>query len=554
MRRLISLIVLPLLVAVLIIGCGGSDGPVHTVPTPLKEVKVAYDPNKARLFEDLLNAYNAGAAVKVRGVKMEIPQMVEAVPGGDLVAVSPDSAIWLESFDQAWQSSHPGASSIVGTTVRYATTPVVIATWRGRESELGARSERGWASLLQRASQDTHYRWSHGSPRASASGMLALVAEFYAGANKTYGLTKADADRQEVRDYVAKIEKTIARYGGESDAALVEYLLKEGQSALSAMVMPEASVFDFNRRSRGSKLEAIHPVEGTLMLDHPLVLLETAALTPEQRRAFLEFARFLSGPEAQEVVVRNGYRPVDLAFDMSKSPLRSEGMSVEQPRLMQMPATGTLSYLRVAWASGLKRRANIILVADISGSMEGEKLKRAQEAMVSFIKQIPSDEERVGLIAFATDIEAVVPLDRLGDNRQRLLAQIEDLAPTGKTAFFYATWRAHQMLVELGDTERINVVVAMTDGKENASASFSQRNIPGVGLVPRIVGGSASDAGPLVEAMKQSRPSVLVFAVAYGADAELDVLKSMVSPFGGQAYNAEPDTIRRLYELISQNF
>jgi len=91
--------------------------------------------------------------------------------------------------------------------------------------------------------------------------MLALVAEFYAGAGKTFGLGKADADREEVRRYVAQIERTIARYGGESDAALVEYLLGDGRRALSATVMPEASIFDFNQRSRGDKLYSIHPTE-----------------------------------------------------------------------------------------------------------------------------------------------------------------------------------------------------------------------------------------------------------------------------------------------------
>ncbi|MBI4317344.1 MAG: substrate-binding domain-containing protein [Chloroflexi bacterium] len=519
-----------------------------------REIKVAYDPNKGRLFDELLAAYNARAAVKVQGVKLDIPQMLEALPSAGFVAISPDSAIWLESLDRAWQEARPGASSIVGTTIRYATTPVAIATWRGRESELGAGDERGWATLLQRSSRDASYRWSHGSPRASASGMLALVAEFYAGAGKTYGLTKADADHEDVRRYVAQIEKTIARYGGESDAALVEYLLKEGQTALAAIVMPEASVFDFNQRSKGSKLYAIHPAEGTLMLDHPLILLETPELTPEQRRAFLEFARFLTGADGQAIVVKHGYRPIDLAFDVQKSPLGAEGLSAGQPRLLQMPAAGTLTYLRAAWASGLKRRANIILVVDVSGSMQGDKLQRTKEALTSFLKQVPSDEERVGLATFSSDFREVVPLGRLGDNRQQLLAQVDQLKAEGNTALFYAVWRAHRLLAQRADAERINVVVAMTDGIENASPSFSQRNVRDVGTVPQIVGRSVKETGPLVNALKKNGAGILIFTVAYGSDADLNMLGSLASAFGGQGYGADPNTIRKLYELISQNF
>jgi len=553
MKRLTSLLILSLILAPLLSACCPFFSP-GTADSALKEIKIAYDPNKASLFEDLVKTYNAKASVKVQGVKMEIPDLLEAVPQGDLVAISPDSSTWLESIDQAWQDAHPGSASVIGTTIRYATTPVVIATWQGREGELGAAGQRGWASLLQRASQDQNYRWSHGSPRATASGMLAVVAEFYVGAKKTFGLSKADADSEDVRRYVAEIEKTIARYGGESDAALVEYLLKEGPNALSATVLPEASVFDFNQHSRGNKLYAVHPAEGTLMLDHPLILMETASLTPEQRRAFLDFSQFLTSADGQAIVAKHGYRPTDLAYDMEKSPLKSEGLSTEQPRIMQMPSTGVLAYLKSTWATGLKRRANIMLVVDVSGSMEGDKLKRTKEALVSFVKQVPSDEERIGLVAFSSDFYEIVPLGRLGDNRQALLAEIDRLAAGGNTAFFYATWRAHHVLTQLHDTERINVVVAMTDGVENASKNYSGRNIPGIGTVPKLTGKNDRDTAPLVSALQQTDPGVLVFTVAYGSDADLNVLNAIASPFGGQSYRADPDTIRRLYELISQNF
>ena len=554
MKRATAMISLLLLLATLASGCGEAETALKPAGGPLREIKIAYDPNKARLSEDLVNAYNARAAIKVRAAKMEIPEILEALPRGELIAVSPDSSIWIEHLDKAWKEANPDASSIVGTTVRFATTPVVIATWKGREGELGNSDERGWAALLRKASEDANYKWSHGSPRASASGMLALVAEFYAGAGKAFGLSKADADQESVRKYVAQLERTIARYGGESDAALVEYLLKEGERGLSALVMPEASAFDFNQRSKGAKLYAIQPVEGTLMLDHPLILLETAKLTPELRRAFLDFARFLTGSEAQALVVKHGYRPVDLTIDMARSPLAAEGISTAQPRLLQMPSAGVLSYLRSAWASGLKRRANIMLVVDVSGSMEGEKIQRTKEALVSFIKQVPSDEERVGLSIFSSDYRELVPLGRLGENRSALLAQIDQLDAGGSTSLYYSIWRAHRLLAQQADPERINVVVAMTDGQENSSSNFNNRDRPGVGRVPQITGKNNKDVGPLTNALKQSGSGVLIFTVGYGNDADMNVLGSIASSFSGTAYRADPNTIRKLYDLISANF
>ncbi len=530
------------------------DELVSDDPYKISEIKIAYDPNKADLFETLVSSYNKNAKIKVNPVKMEIADLLNSPKDGQIVAVSPDSSIWLDTIDNLWQRANPDSPSIVGTTVRYATTPVIIAVWQGQEDSLGKAGQAGWNSLLNKASKDSSFKWSHGSPKASASGMLALIAEFYVGAGKTYGLTKQDADNQTVREYVANIQKTISRYGGDSDAALVDYLLQDDKKTLSAVVLPEASVFDFNRKSKTSKLKVIQPSEGTLMLDHPLVLLERTTLNPEQRKAFLEFARFLTSSEAQSIVAEKGYRPIDLAYDMEKSPLVLQGISVAMPSLMQLPSPGTVNYLREAWASGLKRRANIILLADVSGSMAGLKMSNAQNALLSFIDQVPSDEERVGLAIFSTDFEYVVKLDKLANNRKQLIAEINDLYADGKTALYYAIWRSHRILAELNDKDRINVVVAMTDGQENASINYSQRNVPGVGRVPAIVGSNTSNVTPLLNALKSADPNILIFTIGYGSDADMKILRNIATEMGGQAYTADTNNIRKLYELISQNF
>ncbi|MDP2662741.1 MAG: vWA domain-containing protein, partial [Dehalococcoidia bacterium] len=201
-----------------------------------------------------------------------------------------------------------------------------------------------------------------------------------------------------------------------------------------------------------------------------------------------------------------------------------------------------------------KRRANIILVMDVSGSMEGDKLGRAKDALVSFLRQVPSDDERIGMVAFASNYQEMVPLGRLGDNRQQLLNAADQLSAGGNTAFFYAVWRAYLSLSQRNDPERINVVVAMTDGQENASKNFSQTDVSGVGRVPQIVTSSVKDVSPLVKALKNTGAGIQVFTVGYGSDADMTVLSSLAGSFGGQAYQADPATIRKLYELISQNF
>ncbi|MDO8670445.1 MAG: VWA domain-containing protein [Dehalococcoidia bacterium] len=550
MRKLLAFVATLLL---LLAGCDALSDKLTGSNTALKSIKIAYSPEKAKLFEELVADYNGRAAVKIDAVKAEWPDMLEAAANGAFVAVSPDSSIWLEALDKAWVDAHPDSSSAIGTTTRFATSPAVIATWAGREGELGSAQSRGWSSLLARAKADASYRWSHGSPKASASGLLALTAEFYSAAGKTYGLAKIDADREDVRKYVADVERTIARYGGESDAALVDYLLGDGQNVLSAVVMPEASVIDYNRRSKGKQLVAVYPVEGTLMLDHPLVLLETPQLTPDQRRGYLDFARYLRSPEGQKIVAANGYRPIDIGLDLAAagSPLKpANGVSPSQPILLQIPSAGVLDYLKQAWATGLKRRANIILVVDTSGSMgDNSKLVRAKEALGSFLKQIPSDQERVGLSTFSDNYQELIPLDTLAKNRQKLDYAVSGLTPSGGTALYYAIWAAQRTLAAKLDPERINVVVAMTDGLENKS-----QDLAGKSGVPILTTRTSNDPSALIKAMQTNGQGVLVFTIGYGSDADMTGLGKIATAFGGQSYRADTATIKKLYELISQNF
>ena len=48
--------------------------------------------------------------------------------------------------------------------------------------------------------------------------------------------------------------------------------------------------------NQADKLVALYPAEGTFWADHPLALLETPALTDNQRRTFQAFREYLASP------------------------------------------------------------------------------------------------------------------------------------------------------------------------------------------------------------------------------------------------------------------
>ena len=281
-------------------------------------LQVACSPEKRSLFEELAKQFAAsgiktpqGKRIDLQVAYLEPDSLVEEALQGKFQAVTPDSTIWLTYLDRAWQDQEGTDAPLVGETARYAISPVVIAMWEDTARSMGYPDRAlGWSDLLAKAQADPDFKWSHPST-SSASGLLATLAEFYAAAGKTRGLTREDVTAQSTLDYVGAIEKSVVHYG-EGESAIVEQLLDKSSSQLDAFVVQEQLVIYFNARSNNRKLVAIYPVEGTLWEDHPLAFLELPQTTSEQRLAFAAFKEFLQSSESQMLILENGYRPTDL--------------------------------------------------------------------------------------------------------------------------------------------------------------------------------------------------------------------------------------------------
>jgi Ca-activated chloride channel family protein len=524
------------------------DGEELATPAPQSALTVAYSPEKALIFATLIEQFNAkglkdsdGKPMRVEAIELDPEAMVDAVLDGSAVfqAMTPDSAVWLGQLDAAWsEQTGDETATAVGETVRYAVSPVVIATWESLAREIGWPDRSvGWQDLLSRAQSDPEFRWSHPST-SSASGLLATLAEFYAGAGKTRGLTIEDVTAQETLDYVAALEKTVRYYGEGDELALIKQALVEGRDFLDAFVVQEQMVTYFNTHRQGQeRLVALYPAEGTLWEDHPLALLETAGLMPFHRQVFAEFRDYLLSPEAQQLILRHGYRPADLytPLDGPGSPLTAEnGVNPAEPKTtLQVPSASVIEVVRDVWWY-TKRHTNVYLVVDTSGSMRGEKLAQAQIALNVFLDQIRGDVERVGMIQFATGVNTLVYLDELGNNRTALEAEVDRLQAQGDTALIDGVYEAHRRLQDLGDTERINAIVVMTDGQENNSTTSLRQ---------------------LVRVLSEDSPvQIVVFCIAYGSDADMGTLQIIAEPSGGQVYRGDLETIRDLYKILSTYF
>ncbi len=519
-------------------------------------VTLAYSPEKAALIKDLTAKFNATKprtpdreVMQIALVELTSEEMVNQALAGEpaFQALTPDSSLWLDQLNRRWAQAQaagqePGAIAprITGEAVRYAISPIVIAAWENVARDLGWPDRPvGWTTLQTKAQQDSSFRWSHPST-AYASGLLATLAEFYAGAGVQRGLTVEMAQDPKTVEFVSAIEKTVKFYG-EAELAVIQRVVQDGPKTLDAFVISEQLVVAFNTAVYGrppARLVALYPAEGTLWADHPLALLETPEITANQRRTFQAFREFLATAESQTTILRAGYRPADLSIPLGSpgSPLvAANGVDPAQPQTtLQLPAPDVVQVVQNVWAL-TKRKANVILVVDTSGSMDGDKLTNAQVALRTFLAQIPTDQERVGLVEFNSGVTNIIELDTLAANRAALTGAVDTLQANGNTALLDAVRTAYVRLQRQADPDRINAIVAMTDGKENASAvSVSQ-------LTREIRTGN-------------EQVPVVIFAIAYGRDADYDMLRAIAEASGGQVREGNTETIRELYKILSSYF
>ncbi len=119
----------------------------------------------------------------------------------------------------------------------------------------------------------------------------------------------------------------------------------------------------------------------------------------------------------------------------------------------------------------LEERApvNIAIVIDKSGSMGGEKIKRAKEAAIMALNRM-ADDDIVSIITYDTKVNIISPATRVGDSRD-IKAKINQLRPGGSTALYAGTKHGIREIREFLSENFVNRVILISDGLANVGPS-----------------------------------------------------------------------------------
>jgi Ca-activated chloride channel family protein len=532
---------------------GGSKAAGGKAPAGAVRVSFAYSPEKEVLLKPLIQRFNESGAkvgdrpVFVEGTNIASGDAERKIAQGRLetTAWSPASSLWgrLLNFEADAQYVADDNPSIVRT-------PLVIAMWEPMARALGyprkpvgfrdilrlSTSNQGWAQYGK--PQYGKFKLVHTNPDFSTSGLSAVVAEYYSATGKKEGLVEKDISGAGARKQVRDIERSIVHYG-DTTLFIADQMRRRGPGYASAVAMEEATLLDFNKNRGGQpKLIAIYPDEGTFYSDNPFLVLDAPWVRPEQRDGAKAFQEFLAKEISPEVAAKAGFRPADLHTKPVKPVTKENGVDPAQPkRVLGLPSPPVLDRVRSAWRQD-RKPANVLLVLDTSGSMNDEnRLTRAKDGLKAFLKEV-SPNDRVGLTIFSERVQPLVPIAPVRQNKAKLNSTIKDLIADGGTAFHDATSQGVAQVKKLGDHERINAVVVLTDGEDTDSAK------------------SIDEVVQELDAQGDSESAVRVFTIAFSASAlgAEEGLKRIAAASGGKAYQGSTEDIETVYRSISSFF
>lgn len=547
---IVAAIAAVVIAAVATTGGGGEDGGGADVPKDAVRVTFVLSPEKEELLRPLVRAFNesgataGGKPVRVLGQVVASGEAQAEIARGRLKPVvwSPASSFWGRLLNLATDRE-----LVADDNPSLVRTPLVIAMWEqlakaygypGKSlsyADLTKLATEGWAAVGR--PEFGRFKYVHTNPDFSTSGLSAVAASYYATAGKKEGLTIADVRSDAVRGKVRALEQSIVHYG-DTTLFIADEMRKGGPGYASAVAMEEATLLDFNRRARsGQKLVAVYPQEGTFFSDNPLITLDADWVTAAQRDGARQFVKFLGDRVDPELAARFGFRPADEATAPGARISAANGVDPKQPaRVLRVPEARVLDAIRNAWRQD-RKPARVMLVIDNSGSMgEENKMELAKDGLQLFLREV-SDRDAVGLTRFSTDIEPLVPIAPMSENRARLRDAVAALFPDDETRVHDATVEAVRAVRRDFDEERINAVVVLTDGQDTASSRTQDQVVRELEAEGRREGAR-----------------VRVFTIAYGQEADEKVLARFAAATGGKAFVASTDDVESVYRSISSFF
>ncbi len=518
-------------------GFGSDEGP----PRNAAIVNVTANSSLDGWLTDATEQFNAAEVETAAGnqiyVQLNLADSGEAIT--DITDTDLNPSLWIPA-ENVWVNvlADQGNNNYLNDCESLANSPLVIATWRPVAEALGWPSlPLGWldvGSLAADPSAWNYYsggeygdslRLGHTHPGLSGSGASTLLAIVQAAESKSDAVSVEDIQQPIVQASVGAFEAAVSWFSS-STGDLGRTMAERGNQFLGAGVMYESDVVS----NGDGELVPIYPLEGTFVANHPACINDQGEA--EVQEASRLFREYLLGDEAQQLAVSNGLRPANQSTEIGSPLDPSRGVDLEEPRIVfDSPGIDTLYAAQELWQSA-RKDVNLVMLLDVSGSMEGDKMEQMRSAAIQFVEQM-GDDDLITIIAFSHELPLVVNNQRVETSREQVIASIDNLEAYGDTALYDAIGIGATILEQNSTPDTANALVVLTDGQD----TYSYRYEFNQDLIDLAAGDGTT-----------------VFSIAYGDDADVDILSRLALGANGNFFRGDEASIAAIYDEMSAAF
>lgn len=470
------------------------------------------------------------------------------------VVWSPGDQSWIDEANRIWRDRN--AKALIPETCEPSIlAPIGFAMWRPMAEALGwpdkpiswddiaalSADSQGWASKGH--PEWGQFKFGHTHPDYSNAGLLSMTALAYSAMGKTEGLTANEVYSNPVVEAFRGVEANTYHYGLQN-RPLMQILAQRGPEYLHAITSSEAETLKANAEFGATMrypLVFIFPSKGTFWSEQPYCILDGDWVTDEQKEAAKTFQKYLLDKKQQELAITYYLRPVDAAIPLH-APLTLEGGT--DPRVtrlsvpaLQSPSADISSAVKDVFHQ-TKKKSTIVLLLDGSGSMDGEKIKNAVASSINFVNRLDTNDQIYVMVFGGEGNVYELGGGRAGDVGEELVAKLNGVYANGSTPLYDSVCAATTKVNDLQVTDQTNGIkrlygiVLLSDGMDTSSVNTQNQMF---GCLP---------SGENVEGTK-------VFTIAYGSDADADLMLRIANRTNGKTFTGDPTSIETIYIAIS---
>lgn len=388
-----------------------------------------------------------------------------------------------------------------------------------------------WRDIADKAAAG-ELRFAMTNPASSNSGFSALVGVASALAQTGDALRVEEINTEALRRFFAGQVLTAGSSGWLADAYVAN------QDRIDGLINYESVLLQLNQDNQlAEKLYLIYPKEGIITADYPLLL-----INPDKREQYQKLVDYLRKPEMQRAIMeRTLRRPVNLQVEMGDRFPKQVLVELPFPNDVQV-----LDRLIDGYLDQQRRPAHTVYVLDVSGSMDGNRLRDLRTALLGLTGLDTSltgqfarfrSREIITMVPFSADVEEVTnftvddPTGQ-GSDMGAIRQAIEALTAGGGTAIYTALRKAYETVDAAypTDPQRYYSIVLMSDGENNEGASYQEFTQWHRSLPPEL-------------------QNVPVFTILFG-DANQGEMSGIAELTGGRLFDAQKEPLSTIFKEI----